>query len=138
MMTSDAGGAARCGSILVVDDDAHIRSTVRGILEDEGWRVVVAADGEEALSLLQGGLRPQLILLDLTMPGMDGVEFMARRRRDPALVDIPVYLFSATQGAADKAAGLGAAGMVPKPAQLDQLLAILERHQINQVDKERT
>ena len=116
------------GLILVVDDDLHIRTTVRGILEDEGWEVSVAADGAEALAQLQGGLRPRVILLDLTMPGMDGIEFMARRSEDPALADIPVYLFSATRGAADKARSLGAAGLVPKPVQLDQLLAIVGQY----------
>jgi two-component system, chemotaxis family, chemotaxis protein CheY len=114
--------------VMVVDDDATIRNTVRWVLEQEGCSVALASEGGEALAQLQRGLRPGMILLDLTMPSMGGEQFMRHCREIPGLNDIPVYLFTATPGASDKAAELGAAGCLPKPIRLEQLLALVERH----------
>jgi two-component system chemotaxis response regulator CheY len=114
--------------VLVIDDDATIRNTVRWVLEQEGLSVALASEGGEALTQLQRGLRPGIILLDLTMPSMGGEQFLLRCRDIPGLHDIPVYLFTATPGASDKAAALGAAGCIPKPIRLEQLLALVERH----------
>jgi CheY-like chemotaxis protein len=118
----------QASAILLVDDDPHIRNTMRGILEEEGWQVTLAADGREALAHLHAGLRPRVILLDLTMPGMDGAQFMARRRQEADLLQIPVYLFSATRGAAERARELGAVGLLPKPVQLEYLLSVVDQH----------
>ena len=112
----------------MVDDDATIRNTVRWVLEQEGCSVVLASEGGEALAQLQRGLRPAVILLDLTMPSMGGEQFMTRRRAIPGADAIPVYLFTATPGASDKASALGAAGCLPKPIRLEQLLALVERY----------
>ena len=116
--------------VLLVDDDPHIRATVRGILADEGVDVLAVSDGEEALATIDAGARPSLILLDLTMPGMDGVELMSRLRQRPGLERTPVYVFSAVAGAAEKARRLGAAGLVPKPVQLVDLLAVVQKHRM--------
>lgn len=71
--------------ILVVDDSAELRETVSIILSDAGYQVTLAENGEEALSHLASGAKPDAILLDVLMPGMDGPEFLARlRERDPA------------------------------------------------------
>jgi CheY-like chemotaxis protein len=78
--------------ILVVDDDASIREALAESLGDEGYRVVTATNGVEALTLLRppGELRPCVILLDLMMPVMSGQEFYAEQQRDPALARIPI------------------------------------------------
>ena len=115
-------------AVMLVDDDPQIRATVRGILSDEGYAVIALADGHDALAAIEGGWRPSVILLDLTMPTMDGAAFMARLRSLTGLPHIPVYVFSAVAGAADKARRLGAEGLVPKPVQLTELLAVVEKH----------
>ena len=82
------------GAVLVVDDDPDARSRLRHVLEREGWVVAEAADGEEALRSVAGA-RPQLILLDLTMPVMDGFTFLHTLREQPGGGDIPVVVLSA-------------------------------------------
>src|SRR6266702_1300294 len=82
------------GPILIVDDDAGIRTTMTRILEDEGYEVYSAADGLEALAALDG-LLPALILLDLTMPRMDGWTFVAELERLELRSKIPVIVLTA-------------------------------------------
>ena len=74
--------------VLVVDDDAAIREVVQIIVEAEGYPVVTAAEGAEALRHLQSGLRPGVILLDLRMPGMDGRAFREVQGAEPELAEI--------------------------------------------------
>lgn len=74
------GSGRRAGTILVVDDDADQRAGVAAFLSTGGYEVVGASDGREALDLLLRGLRPALIVLDLTMPGMDGWCFLEHLR----------------------------------------------------------
>ena len=82
--------------ILLVDDDGDVRETIREALEEEGHRVTSAANGQEALSLLRDGkVRPDLILLDIMMPEMDGWAFRAEQRKHPELASIPVVVFTA-------------------------------------------
>ena len=114
-------------TILVVDDDQDIRDTLTELLVDEGYAVVSAAHGGEALSTLRREPRPDLILLDLMMPVMDGWQFRAEQSRDPAIADIPVVVVSAT-GKDDKVAKLGAAQLLKKPIRLEDLLDAVERH----------
>jgi PAS domain S-box-containing protein len=90
--------------VLVVDDDEDARSRLRELLEKEEWRVIEAADGREALSLLPLG--PQLILLDLLMPGMDGFEFARERSRHPEWAAIPVVVLTAKDITAEDRAQL--------------------------------
>ncbi len=109
--------------MLVVDDDRDIREVVTDALEAEGYRVVTAGDGREAIALLRAvGAAPSLILLDLMMPGMDGAQFRAEQRRDPTLDAIPVVVLSADSGLDAKAKSLGVAGHLKKPVALDALL----------------
>jgi PAS domain S-box-containing protein len=82
------------GDILVVDDDADMRQRLRKILERNGWSVVEAANGEEALDRVNQAV-PQLIMLDLTMPVMDGFTFLRTLRDDPAHRNIPVVVLTA-------------------------------------------
>lgn len=84
--------------VLVVDDDDQIRDVLGAILQEEGYAVAVAADGQEALEWLGLGTAPRVILLDLMMPGMNGWEFLAHRERDPLLVAIPLVVLSGVAG----------------------------------------
>jgi CheY-like chemotaxis protein len=110
-------------TILLVDDDDAIAESVRDVLTDEGYDVRRAVDGKEALALVRGGLRPELILLDLMMPIMDGYEFRARQLEDQALASIPVVVLSAY----DVTPVLGAVHALRKPFTLDALLTTVRR-----------
>jgi CheY-like chemotaxis protein len=114
--------------ILVVDDDADIRCTIADILGEAGYAVQSAANGREALELIQSrSPAPALILLDLMMPELDGWGFMAALRRIRELPAIPVVLFSAHADAGSAASSLDVAGFVKKPIRLEELLAAVER-----------
>ncbi len=80
--------------ILVVDDEADVRAFICTVLEDNGATVVAASDGDEAVEMARAE-NPDLITLDITMPGKDGGEVFEELRRDPELKDIPVCIISA-------------------------------------------
>lgn len=112
-------------TVLVVDDDDGIRKALQALLEDEGYRVLAAGNGLEALSLCRDGL-PALILLDLMMPKMDGAAFMnALRLGYPAVP--PVLVLSASQRAPQQVGQMGVDGYLAKPFDLDELLNAVER-----------
>jgi CheY-like chemotaxis protein len=90
--------------------------------------VSTAANGREALALLRGRERPQLILLDLSMPVMSGWEFCRHRQRDPALASIPVVVFSADGDLGQTASSLGAAGYLQKPLEPEALVHTIRHH----------
>lgn len=113
--------------LLVVEDDHDVREALTEVLRDAGYAVSWAPDGREAMRALRGGLRPAAILLDLMMPGMDGFEFRAAQRSDPALAAIPVILLTADRAIDGDALALGAAGRVSKPARVDDVLAVVAR-----------
>lgn len=81
--------------VFIVDDDHGLRESVSGLLRTEGLSSLGFADGAEALAALQGGLRPAAILLDITMPRMDGWDFRSAQRSDPALRNVPVVILTA-------------------------------------------
>ncbi len=109
-------------TVLIVDDDPDIRSLLRAALAGEGYGVRVAANGVEALADLDHE-RPDLILLDLMMPVMDGVQFYERfRARENGGARVPVVLISAGHGLSQTAHAMGTDGYVPKPFDLDRLL----------------
>ena len=116
-------------TVLVVDDDRDIRDAVTEALESEGYRVVTAADGEEALAWLRAAAsRPRVILLDLMMPGMDGMQLRSELMRDPMLGAIPVIALSADPSAIAAARSLSFGGYLKKPVQLDALLGAVHAH----------
>ena len=82
-------------SVLVIDDDEGIRTAMAEILELLGYEVTVAVDGQEAVDLLEVGLEPSAIVLDMMMPRMDGWAFLSRIRADPKFQDVPVVVASA-------------------------------------------
>lgn len=115
-------------SILIVDDDPDIRDTLTQILEDEGYRIFAAANGQEALACLRQAAAPDLILLDLMMPIMNGWQFRAEQRQDALLAGIPVVVISADGTVGDKARAIDAAGYLQKPIKLDLLLDTIRHH----------
>ncbi|MFN2546074.1 MAG: response regulator, partial [Myxococcales bacterium] len=78
--------------MLVVDDEAEIRDSLRDVLEDEGYRVRMAANGREALAELCTIPRPCAIILDIIMPVMSGTEFYEAMKADPRLADVPLLI----------------------------------------------
>jgi CheY-like chemotaxis protein len=125
-------GQARSGpegrSILIVEDDLDLREALSEVLRDEGYTVAMAADGREALDHLRRQSHPALILLDLTMPVMNGWQFRAEQRQDPDLSGIPVVVLSAGERLAEQVASLGIADYVRKPIELSHLLRLIERY----------
>jgi CheY-like chemotaxis protein len=116
-------------SILVVEDDAATRDAVSLALEDEGYSVTGVANGQEALlHLRQTVPPPNLILLDLRMPVMNGWEFRKQQTQDPALKSIPVVVVSADVSVPQKAAALGATEYLIKPVDFDKLIKAVQRH----------
>jgi CheY-like chemotaxis protein len=115
------------GHILVVDDDADVRNTVADALEDEGFDVVTAANGGEALRQLDAGARPDVILLDMMMPEMDGWAFRAEQQKRGELASIPVIVFTAYGIPRETVEQLGAQGYLRKPLRLDDLLRAMNR-----------
>ena len=112
--------------VLVVDDDPKIRDLLRLYLVREGHRVTPAGDGEAALAAARSG-RPDLVVLDVMLPGMDGVE-VCRRLRDES--SVPVILLTARTGDSDKVIGLdaGADDYVVKPFSPRELMARVRAH----------
>ncbi len=115
------------GEILIVDDDVDIREMLRTVLELDGYRVAVAADGREALELLRSGSAPALMLLDVMMPVMSGAELLTELRRDPRFARLPVVLVSAFGQIAGSLVKL-AQDYLPKPIDLERLTDVLRRY----------
>ncbi len=118
-------------SILIVDDDADVREMLTQFFSIEGYIVSTAGNGKDALDQLRHGQRPDLILLDLMMPVMDGWEFRMEQQRDPALSPIPVVVLSAVYNAPERAGLLGAADYMQKPVEFDRLIQSAERHRLH-------
>ena len=122
------GSRRRDHKVLVVDDDPDIRESLAEVLEDEGYQVATAVDGRDALLKLRGpGLAPSVILLDLMMPVMSGVQFCAEKQRDPLLAPIPVVIVSADGNLKRKAESLGGE-YIAKPVRIEQVLDVIERY----------
>jgi DNA-binding response OmpR family regulator len=107
---------SRAKRILVVDDDAFIRRPLEFILREEGYQATTAANVEEAARSIEAA-RPDLILLDVMMPGKDGLTWCAELTRDPRTAGIPIVLLSARGQEQDRELGLaaGAADFMSKP-----------------------
>jgi DNA-binding response OmpR family regulator len=119
------GGGRR---VLVVEDDAATRRLLAEVLADAGDRVRAAADGAAGLAVLRRW-RPDAIVLDVGMPGVDAAVFRAAQLDLPAAAGVPVLLVSATRAAdlAVIARDLGAAAWLPKPFDVDALVATVAR-----------
>lgn len=112
--------------VLVVEDDPGIRRVLIDSLEDEGCEVRAAESGAAALALL-GAWAPDLILLDITLPEMDGRAFRAAQRRLPPPASLaPVVIVTGTRDPATLVEELEAVAVLPKPFDLDELVALVE------------
>ena len=111
--------------VLVVDDDPDILQTLALCLSTEGYGVLMASNGQEALEVLRQQ-KPACILLDLMMPVMDGWEFRRQQKADPELAPVPVIVLSALdQG---RAAPVDADAFLKKPLDFDRLLGLVRDH----------
>jgi CheY-like chemotaxis protein len=110
---------------LVVDDDPDILEALSEILEAEGFEIRRARHGKEALERL-GPELPQLILLDLMMPVMDGWEFAQQIKARPDAASIPIIVLSADRNVGTKAREIGAVGHLAKPFELNELLGLVQ------------
>jgi CheY-like chemotaxis protein len=113
-------------TVLVVDDDWQTRCALAMTLEAAGYVVLQATDGQDALCQLRRGPPPDVILLDMVMPVMNGWEFREEQAHDPALADIPVVVFSAAYESAPRAAAsLGVARVLAKPIDCHEALSAI-------------
>jgi CheY-like chemotaxis protein len=112
-------------TVLIVDDDPTILAVLRAALEDDGYRVLTAVNGG-ALPLARQA-QPDVVLLDIMMPGMDGVEVSTRLRADPATARIPIVAMSATTNLRTLAGQMPIDDRLPKPFDLADVSAIVAR-----------
>jgi CheY-like chemotaxis protein len=114
--------------VLVVDNDEAIRETARFLLEDEGYEVIEAPDGAAALDLLRMSDQPMVVLLDIVMPRLSGVELLQLVGRDERLIchAFVVWTASRVPVPAELLASLDAP-LVPKPFDVDELLEVVAR-----------
>ena len=113
--------------ILIVDDDLGIRELLDEILWNEGYEILLAANGAQAVELARVE-QPDLILMDLMMPALNGVEAMAILKRDPRTRDIRIIAMSAGQNLRHQVHELLADSLLAKPFDLDRLLADVALH----------
>jgi CheY-like chemotaxis protein len=118
--------AHRC-AVLIVDDDADSQEMLRLALDAAGYTVSIAANGRDALTHLRSTADTCIIILDLSLPRMDGAQFRAAQLRDRSLAWIPVVVLSGSIDGTVRARDLGARAFVPKPVDLDRLRAALRR-----------
>lgn len=112
--------------ILVVEDDDLIRELVNLVLSGAGYEVMTATDGAAALQAIEGA-QPDLVLLDMRMPGMDGWEFARRYRAQPE-PHAPIVVLTAARDAAARAAEIQANGYLGKPFDVNELLSLVGLH----------
>jgi CheY-like chemotaxis protein len=105
--------------ILIVEDDDDLRVVVGELLRDLGYKVATATNGSDALAYLRTNRPPGLIVLDVMMPVMDGVEFCRRRLRDPSLRSIPIFLFTAR---GQSIANVSAVRVLRKPLVVEEFI----------------
>lgn len=113
------------GTVLVVDDDPGIVSLLEVVLEDDGYSVLAAVGG--AALQVAHDQHPDLVLLDIMMPGMDGVEVSQRLRADPQTADIPIVVMSAHDRLRATSSRMPVNDSLPKPFEMSDLCATVAR-----------
>lgn len=108
--------------VLAIDDDADFREGLMEVLDEVGYRVRTVSNGREALEALRREPAPDVILLDLRMPVMDGREFRRELAADRRLSEIPLVVVSGSRDVEGEAKSLGAAAVLPKPFGVEKLL----------------
>ena len=127
------GGSPECGhaefKVMVIDDSRTIRRTAETLLEKEGYQVITATDGFEALSMIADN-KPDLIFLDVMMPRLDGYQTCALLKHHQVFRHTPVIMLSSKDGLFDRARGrvVGADNYITKPFTRDELMAVIEQY----------
>lgn len=116
--------AASRGTVLIVEDDPYLRATIDGLLRIDGFDVVAAANGLEALHRLRTE-RISVIVLDLAMPIMDGETFLDLKARDPSLAIIPTVVVSGREGAERVGESSSVVSVLRKPVEFEHLVRVL-------------
>jgi CheY-like chemotaxis protein len=115
--------------VLVIEDEADLRKSVAEVLKLEGYEVVTAAHGEEALEELRNGCEPEVIVLDLMMPVMDGWTFRRRQREaDDLDDDMAVVVFTSAKNVDEGDEDLAPDAVIEKPVAIQQLIEIVDKH----------
>lgn len=113
--------------ILLAEDHADSRAALRTLFDAMGYRVVEATDGAQAIQRA-AETPPDLILMDVMMPRVDGIEAMRAIRRDPRFADVPIIAVTAMEGAREAVLEAGCDEVVPKPVDIRRLLARVQAH----------
>lgn len=116
-------------TVLLVDDSPTLLMSVSGVLERHNLQAKTANSAEEAVTLLEGGLKPDLIISDLNMPGMSGIEFVRKARTFSGLRFTPMLMLTteSQQDKRDEARKAGATGWLVKPVQGDELMQVIRK-----------
>ncbi len=116
-------------TVLIIEDEKLIIVSTQMVLEAAGFRVESATNGEDGIAKARSQT-PDLILLDIMMPGIDGWETLTRLKRDQGTANIPVIIFTAREHARghQKSAEMGAADYFRKPFEPDELIELVEKH----------
>ena len=116
-------------TVLIIEDEKLIIVSTQMVLEAAGFRVESATNGEDGIAKARS-LSPDLILLDIMMPGIDGWETLTRLKRDAETANIPVIIFTAREHARghQKSSEMGAADYFRKPFEPDELIELVEKH----------
>ena len=114
-------------SVMLVDDNFVLREAMSQVLGCDGYRVTTASNGADALRRMNGHHKPDIILLDLNMPVMDGPTFRRQQQQNQDLAGVPVVLLSSAEDVAEKATSLGAETYLQKPVDTARLLDVVHR-----------
>jgi two-component system chemotaxis response regulator CheY len=114
-------------TILVVDDSTTMVMSLKSSLEISGFKVETAADGQQALDKLKGGVKPDLIITDINMPRMDGLEFIRNTRKVLRFTPILALTTESQQAKRDEAKRLGASGWLVKPVGSAELVKVIKQ-----------
>ena len=127
-----AGMVEKCVKVMVIDDSKTIRRTAETLLKKEGFEVITATDGFEALSMIADH-QPSLILLDIMMPRLDGYQTCALIKHHRVFRHTPVIMLSSKDGLFDRARGrvVGSDNYITKPFTREELLTVIEQHTDN-------
>ncbi|WP_432563200.1 response regulator [Kineococcus sp. SYSU DK003] len=115
-------------TVMLVDDSPTMLMSIKSILTKEGLTVETAADGQEALDRIKGGLKPNLVISDVNMPRLDGISFVREARR-AGLRFTPILMLTteSEQTKRDEAKAAGATGWLVKPVQADALMSVIRQ-----------
>jgi len=112
--------------LLVVDDDLHMRMMLEAVLESEGYSVVLAESGPEALAIMKEE-QPSLVLLDYMMPGMNGLDVLREIKKNHAQTDVIIVTGHGNEKLSIEMLNSGASDYIQKPFTMDQLLSSIKR-----------